>query len=600
MGGQEGRGRHAARHESARPPCVLVPSRAGTALDAGASATKVALGLIRRTGRASMRRVRVDPVALEIFRGIYVSICEEMGLALMRSASSPNIKERRDYSCAIFDDRGRTIAQGDHMPVHLGAMPASVASALRALSLGPGDVAILNDPFHGGSHLPDITLVAPVFVPGRAKTLFHVACRAHHSDVGGIQAGSMPLASEIYQEGLIVPPVLLERAGRRDRSLMTLLLANVRTPREREEDLASQSAALTTGQRRLREVVRSCGTDAAEDAGRALRGYSERMMRAMLRTIPAGVYRFEDRLDDDGFGSGPIPIRTSIAIGGGTARIDLRRSADQVRGGVNAVRPITESAVLFVFRCLIAEDVPSNHGLSVPLTVLTRPGSVLDALAPAAVAAGNVETSQRIVDVLLGALSRGLPDRIPAASQGTMNNLALGGRSPRGGQGFAYYETVAGGMGARPDKDGVSGVHTNMTNSLNTPIEAIEQALPLRAVRYTLRRGSGGAGRRRGGDGIVRALEARVPTDFSILSDRRVFPPYGLAGGSPGRTGRNRLVRAGGEDETLAGKLSGRLERGDQIWIETPGGGGWGRPEVKGRRRGRRAGRSTRAKRRSR
>lgn len=533
----------------------------------------------RRVRAAAQRREsgRFDPVTLEVFRGMYVSVCEEMGQALMRSASSTNIKERRDYSCALFDGQGRTIAQGDHMPVHLGSMPASVAAALADLTLARGDVAILNDPFHGGTHLPDITLVAPVHVDrGSARPSFYVACRAHHADVGGIQAGSMPLATEIYQEGLVIPPVRLVRAGVIDRGLMRTILANVRTPREREDDLAAQTAALETGARRLREIAGAYGAGMAESAGAALRAYSERMLRQALRDAPAGTWRFEDRLDDDGFGSGPIAIRAAVTLRGGCAIVDLRRSSDQVRGGVNAVRAITESCVLYVFRCLVGEDVPSNAGLAAPLTVLTRPGSILDACAPAAVAAGNVETSQRIVDVLLGALARAMPGRIPAASQGTMNNLALGGRIPGPDRAFAYYETIAGGMGARASGDGASGVHSHMTNSLNTPVEALEQALPLRVARSTVRRGSGGGGRSRGGDGIVRAFTALVPTDFAILSDRRVFPPYGLAGGEPGKRGRNSLARADGSRIVLPGKASGRLSSGDTLVIETPGGGGWG------------------------
>jgi len=539
-------------------------------------------GVLRRleAGRtAAKREARLDPVSLEVFRGMFVSVCEEMGQALMRSASSTNIKERRDYSCALFDAQGRTIAQGDHMPVHLGSMPASVAAVLAALELGPGDVAILNDPFRGGTHLPDITLVAPVHLErDSTRPSFHVACRAHHSDVGGIQAGSMPLATEIYQEGLIIPPVRLVRAGTTDTALLAMILANVRTPRERREDLAAQAAALVTGARRLREIVAVYGVRTAEAAGAALRGYSERMLRRALREAPSGSWSFEDFLDDDGFGSGPIRIRARVTLRGGRAIIDLRDCAEQVRGGVNAVRAITESCVLYVFRCLVGEDIPSNAGLTRPLTILTRPGSVLDARPPAAVAAGNVETSQRLVDVLLGALARAMPERIPAASQGTMNNVALGGRNAEGTHAFAYYETIAGGAGAGEGAPGASGSHSHMTNSLNTPVEALEQALPLRLLASTLRRGSGGAGRARGGDGILRTYAPLVPTDFAILSDRRLFAPYGLAGGGSGKRGRNAIERSGGGRTTLPGKASGRLAPGDRLIIETPGGGGWGRP----------------------
>ena len=528
------------------------------------------------------RKGRLDPIALEIFRGLFVSVCEEMGLALMRSASSTNIKERRDYSCAIFDARGRTIAQGDHMPVHLGSMPASVASVLQTLRLGPGDVAIVNDPYRGGTHLPDITLVAPVHASRSARIesrrpSFYLACRAHHADVGGMQAGSMPLATEIFQEGLIVPPVRLAVAGRSNPDVLDLLLANVRTPRERRADLDAQRAAIETGARALDRLFADQGASAVVAAGAAIQDYSARMMRVTLEALPNGVYAFEDALDDDGFGSGRVRMMARVTIRSGRADVDLTDCADQVRGGVNAVRAITESAVLYVFRTLIGEDVPFNHGLSRPLVVRTRPGSILDARPPAAVAGGNVETSQRIVDLLLGALAPALPALIPAASQGTMNNLALGAHA--GPRRVTYYETIAGGMGARPDSDGLSGVHTHMTNSLNTPIEALEQAFPLRVRRYTLRRGSGGAGRFRGGDGIVRAIEALVATEASILSDRRRLPPYGLAGGAPGRRGRNLLQRSGERAaRVLPSKSTLHMNAGDVLTIETPGGGGHGRP----------------------
>jgi N-methylhydantoinase B len=530
--------------------------------------------------------MRTDPAELEIFKSLFHSVAEEMGAALRRSAFSPNIKERRDYSCAVFDGKARVVAMGDHMPVHLGSMPMSVTAAIDALELGPGDIAMLNDPYAGGTHLPDITLVMPVFVgstKGSAvidrrysrRPLFYVASRAHHSDVGGAQPASMGLSEEIYQEGLRIPPVALARGGRIQPDVMQLLLGNVRTPREREGDLTAQMAACRLGERRLRELMRKYGASKVHFYLEGLQRYSSRLMRAALEEIPEGVYSAEDFLDDDGFTRLPIPLRVAIEVRGGRAVVDFAGTASQCRGGVNAVFAITYSAVFYVFRCLLGEDVPACAGLMAPIEVRAPEASVVNARPPAAVAAGNVETSQRIVDVLLRALAQALPERIPAASSGTMNNLSFGGVHPQTAEPFAYYETVAGGMGARPAADGVSGVHTHMTNSLNTPIEALESAYPLRVRRYSLRRGSGGAGAFRGGDGIVREIEFLTDVRGSILSDRRRVPPFGLAGGRPGKTGRNVLLLRG-RSVYLPSKAGFEAPQGSTLRIETPGGGGWG------------------------
>ncbi|MCJ7504786.1 MAG: hydantoinase B/oxoprolinase family protein [Acidobacteriia bacterium] len=520
----------------------------------------------------------------------------EMGAALRRSAFSPNIKERRDYSCAVFDGKGRVVAMGDHMPVHLGSMPMSVAAAIAALELGPGDIAMLNDPYAGGTHLPDITLVMPVFasvtnrkrrarnrrVPAvvdrryGSKPMFYVANRAHHSDIGGAQPASMGLSEEIFQEGLRVPPVLLARQGTIQRDVLAMLLANVRTPREREGDLTAQVAACRLGERRLQELVNKYRVPKISFYLEALQRYSARLMRTALRRLPDGVYRAQDFLDDDGYTTNPVRLRVQVCIQRGRAIIDFAGSSPACRGGVNCVLAITTSAVFYVFRCLLGEDVPACAGLMNPIEVHAPEGSVVNARAPAAVAAGNVETSQRIVDVLLKALARALPARIPAASSGTMNNLSFGGLDPRTREPFAYYETVAGGMGARPNADGLSGVHTHMTNSLNTPIEALESAYPVRVRRYSLRRGSGGVGRYRGGDGIIREIEFLTDVRGSILSDRRRFRPYGLAGGKPGKTGRNQLVLRG-RVVPLPSKAVFEAPQGSILRIETPGGGGWGK-----------------------
>src|SRR5690242_236810 len=408
--------------------------------------------------------MRVDPAELEIFKSLFHSVAEEMGAALRRSAFSPNIKERRDYSCAVFDGRGAVVAMGDHMPVHLGSMPRSVAAAIEILHLACGDIALLNDPFSGGTHLPDLTCVMPVFARGQANShpIFYVANRAHHSDVGGAQPASMGLSDEIYQEGLRIPPVLLVDGGKLQRDVLAILLANVRTPTERQGDLTAQVAACKLGEQRLLEMTDKYGARNIDFYLAALQRYSTRLMRDALRRIPDGIYTAEDFLDDDGNSARPVRLKVRLEIRGDRATIDFTGSSPQRRGGINAVLAITTSAVFYVFRCLLGEQVPACAGLLEPIEVVAPEGSVVNACPPAAVAAGNVETSQRIVDVLLRAMARALPHRIPAASSGTMNNLSFGGIDPRTAQPFAYYETIAGGMGARPSAEGLSGTHTHM------------------------------------------------------------------------------------------------------------------------------------------
>lgn len=554
--------------------------------------------------------MRGDPIELEIFKNLFHSIAEEMGAALRRTAFSPNIKERRDYSCAVFDGAGEVVAMGDHMPVHLGSMPMSVQAAIAACEMGPGDVVMLNDPFQGGTHLPDITLVAPVFV-GREETCvrrslrpfanspsgkkkeklrpdFFVASRAHHADVGGAYAGSMGICREIYQEGLRIPPVTLRRGGVIDRDIVAVLLSNVRTPEEREGDLQAQLAACHTGEERLREICGRYGVERVKQALRELQNYSEELMRALLWKIPAGKYSAEDFLDNDGISDKPVKIAVTVKAehkwqGRRSSRhavtIDFTGSDPQVQGSVNAVEAITFSACFYVFRCLLADDVPATAGLMRPIGVIAPQGTIVNALPPAAVASGNVETSQRVVDVLMRALAPALPDRIPAAASGTMNNLTIGGIDSRSGKPFAYYETIAGGMGARPDKKGVSGVHTHMTNSLNTPAEALEYAYPLRVRRYSLRKNSGGNGKARGGDGIVREIEVLTECQVTLLSERRTHAPWGLSGGDAGACGKAIVIRRGGTFEQMPGKFSTRLQAGDRIRLESPGGGGWGGAE---------------------
>jgi N-methylhydantoinase B/oxoprolinase/acetone carboxylase alpha subunit len=518
--------------------------------------------------------ISYDPIELEIFKNVFISISEEMGAVLGRTALSPNIKERKDYSCAVFNHRGETLAQGSHIPVHLGAMPLSVQAAIRDIDFEEGDVALLNDPYRGGTHLPDITCIAPAFV-GR-RLAFFVANRAHHSDVGGMTPGSMPLATEIFQEGLILPPIKLVRKGGMDADVLRLILANVRTPDERQSDLLAQIAACEKGKQRIREAVGKYGLAKVVRYTYLIQDYTEHFLRRTIRDIPDGDYSFTDYMDDDGITDDPVTIRVTIRVRGSRAVIDFRGSSPQVQGGVNANSAVTCSAVLYVFRSLIEEDIPFNTGLMRPLKIVAPPGLVVSAQFPAATAAGNVETSQRIVDVLLGALARAVPDRIPAASSGTMNNIAVGGIDPGNNKAFAYYETIGGGMGASRENPGLSGVHTHMTNSLNTPLEALEKYLPIRIRRYALRKGSGGLGRNRGGDGLVREYEFKVPARLTIMSERRTFAPYGLRGGGPGRPGRNTLL-SGGKKIKLKSKVNLTVKPGDVLRVETPGGGGYGR-----------------------
>jgi N-methylhydantoinase B/oxoprolinase/acetone carboxylase alpha subunit len=515
-----------------------------------------------------------DPIELELFKNVFIAVSEEMGAVLGRTALSPNIKERKDYSCSLFNAKGETLAQGSHIPVHLGAMPLSVQAALRAVTFEPGDLVILNDPYRGGTHLPDITCISPVFL-GRQRAFF-VANRAHHSDVGGMTPGSMPLATELFQEGLIIPPLKLYARGRMNRAVFDLLLANVRTPDERRGDLLAQIAANDVGRARLEEAVRRFGAAKVRRYSSLIQDYTEGILRATIKAIPDGTYAFEDRLDDDGITDRPVKIGVRVTVRGDRAVVDFSPSSPQTEGGVNANFAITSSAVLYVFRSLVEEDIPFNTGLMRPLEIVAPPRSIVNAAFPAACAGGNVETSQRIVDVLLGALAQALPGRIPAASQGTMNNIAFGGYDPATDRHFAYYETIGGGMGAGAAADGLDGVHTHMTNSLNTPIEALENYLPLRIRRYGLRRGSGGGGLHRGGQGIVREYEFRVPAALTIMSERRRFAPYGVQGGRPGAKGRNTLITAG-RARVLGSKVNIKLRPGDVLRIETPGGGGYGR-----------------------
>ena len=519
--------------------------------------------------------MKVDAISLEVFKNLFASIAEEMGITLQRASLSPNIKERLDFSCAIFDEQGRMTAQAAHIPVHLGSMPASVEYAIREFpDLQPGDMIILNDPYHGGTHLPDITMVSPVFVDDQLA--FFAASRAHHADVGGMSPGSLPLSTELFQEGLIIPPIKLIAAGVRNQGVLALITANSRTPDERLGDLDAQLAAQRVGEKRLLALVSKYSIQTVEAHAAALLDYSRRMTEAVIAAIPDGTYTFEDALEGDGQAEFRIPIRATITIAGAQMTVDFTGSAPQVAGNLNAVEAIVRSATWYCVRLLAVDDVPVNHGCFEPVQIITPEKSLLNPVYPAAVALGNVETSQRIVDVVLGALAQAIPDRIPAASQGTMNNITFGGAI--NGRPFVYYETIAGGHGAAPSGNGLCGRHVHMTNTLNMPIEAFEYAYPVRLVEYSLREESGGQGQYRGGNGIRRVYEFLVPATVTLNTERRVYPPYGLQGGETGQTGQNLWVR--GEDViSLQGKQTIHVQPGEQIIIETPGGGGWGKAD---------------------
>jgi len=520
-----------------------------------------------------------DPISLNVFRNLFSSVADEMGISLQRTAFSPNIKMRRDFSCGIFDDQSRLLAQAAHIPVHLGAMTATVNAVLGSMELNQGDVAILNDPFAGGTHLPDISLVSAAF-DDDGRLLGYVTNRAHHSDVGGMTPGSMPLATDTFQEGLTIPPVKLVERGKLNQAVMSLILRNVRTPEEREGDLVAQLAAQTAGQRGLLQITGRYGIEETRRQAQALIRYSRSMVESLIEAIPDERWTGEDRLDGDGITEGSI--RLAVTITKTSARslaVDFRDTDAQAVGPVNAVRAVTEAALLYVIRTLIDEDIPVNAGTSEPVSLLTRPGTVVDALPPAAVSAGNVETSQRIVDVLFKALAPALPDRVPAASQGTMNNLSFGGWDGRRGRPFAYYETMGGGMGARPDGDGMPAVHDHMSNTLNTPVESLETEYPIRVRRYEIVRESGGPGLHTGGDGVRRDIEFLEPATVSIISERRVFRPYGLKGGEPGATGVNMIITEGVEHR-LPAKSILSVDAGDIVRVVTPGGGGHGVKET--------------------
>ena len=519
----------------------------------------------------------LDPVSFEILKNSLISIAEEMGVVLRKSSFSPNIKERRDFSCALFDASGQLVAQAEHIPVHLGAMPYSVLAVLKDFEndLSESDDVILNDPYRGGTHLPDITMVSPIFFKDRLVGF--AANRAHHSDVGGVAPGSMSaLSRDVNQEGIRIPPVKLWSKGKPNRQILDFVLSNVRTPDERLGDLRAQRAANLVGAKRLVELLKKSSVSTVESGMSQLINYSEELMIKRIRELPRKSSSAIDYLDDDGFGTTDIPIKVKVTVGRESVAFDFSGSSKQVQGPLNAVYSVTLSAVYYVVRCVTDPSMPANAGCFKPIEVKAPSGTIVKAEPPAPVAGGNVETSTRIVDVTLKAFSSIIPQRVCAACQGTMNNVTIGGVDPRTGKYFTYYETIAGGFGARYNKDGVDGTHSHMTNTLNTPVEALESAYPLRVRRYELVRGSGGRGRSRGGLGIRRDTEVLAEgSTLSLMGERQRRGPYGLFGGNSGSPGTYGLIR-GNRITSLSSKTTLPANGGDVLTVTTPGGGGYG------------------------
>lgn len=523
---------------------------------------------------------KADPITVEVIGGSLIFAAEEMGIALRNSAFSPNIRERMDHSCAMFDARRRMIAQAEHIPVHLGSMPWALAKGLGNFKrkIEEGDMILFNDPYLSGTHLPDITLICPIFHEG--KTVAYSINKAHHSDVGGRAPGSMAAdATELYQEGIIIPPVKLVEGGRVNEDLLRLITRNTRTPKARRGDLKAQIAANLLGGRRVSELLNKYGVSVFNSAIDGILDSSERMMRKALSMIPRGVYEAEDYLEGTGVSRRRVRIRTRVEVKEGGVEVDFSGTDEQVDVAMNAVVGVTLSAVYYVLKCLTGPELAFNEGCCRPVKVRIPRGTVLNPVPPAAVAGGNVETSQRIVDVLFKALSQAVPDKVSAASQGTMNNVSIGGVDPKTGEMWSFYETVAGGMGGRPGLDGEDGVHTHMTNTMNTPIEVVELQYPLRCLKYGLRADSGGAGRWRGGVGVERVWMILAPSaTISILAERKEIAPWGLFGGKPGATAEFKLRKADGTEIELGAKETMSVGKGDVLIIRTPGGGGYGPP----------------------
>jgi N-methylhydantoinase B len=527
-----------------------------------------------------MRGFLVDPATIEVIRGALVFACEEMGISLRNSAYSPNIKERMDHSCAIFDQKRRLVAQAEHIPVHLGSMAWGVRQSLEhfAQELEEGDMVLCNDPYISGTHLPDITLIAPVFYNG--EIIGYAANKAHHSDVGGRVPGSMAGDSrELYEEGLIVPPVKFVRHGKINDDVAGIILANVRTPETRIGDLRAQMAANIVGKKRILELVDRYGVEIVHEAMDEVMNHAERLTRAAIKKMPQKLCEAEDYLDDSGIGAKPVKIKAAISIDEDTIRIDYAGTDRQVDGPLNAPWGVTISGAYYAVKCVTDPSIPTNDGSFRPIEINAPEGSVVNPTRPAPVAGGNVETSQRNVDVLLKAFSEILPRKVCAACQGTMNNVSVGGTDPRTGKPWSFYETMAGGFGGRYGSDGVDAIHSHMTNTMNTPIEAIEPVCPFRFTSYQMRIDSGGPGKWRGGVGLERSWVLEAPSAIlSILAERNRLPPWGLFRGKPGATGEYYLTKANGKKTRLRSKCTVNMRKGERLTVRTPGGGGYGNP----------------------
>jgi N-methylhydantoinase B len=508
----------------------------------------------------------VNAIELKLFASRIAAICDEMGVVLRRAAFSPNIKDRLDFSCALFGQDGQLIGQAAHIPVHLGSMAFAMGDLVRQRAWRPADMLVVNDPYLGGTHLPDVTVIAPVFV--RDILVGFVANRAHHANIGCETPGSMPVSQHLEEEGIVIPPTLLFSSGQLQQSCLDLLQMPAGAL---EGDLAAQVGANQLGVQRFCELVGEFSSTSFKAGVRELDAYADRIMAKLIGALTPGNYSFEDFLDDDGFGSSAIPLSLSLTVEAQSVELDFTGSSNMVPGNLNCPESVVAAAVYYCFRCLLPEESPSCSGLFRRLKILTKPRSILNAERPAAVAAGNVETSTRLVDLIFGALAQILPEQIPAASQGTMNNIALGRIDPASGVRWDYYETVAGGLGAGPRADGLSCAQSHMTNTLNTPVEVLEMSYPLRVTRYSERQGSGGAGKSRGGNGVIKEYEFLEPAQLTLLTERRRFAPWGLAGGEDGAKGENLL-----NGHSLPGKCSLSVEAGDRLEIRTPGGGGWG------------------------
>ena len=514
----------------------------------------------------------MNPIELKLFSSRVSAICDEMGTVLRRTAFSPNIKDRLEVSCALFSSNGKLFAQAAHIPVHLGSMAFAMESIIENRQWASGDMLVLNDPYLGGTHLPDVTLIAPVFVEQGASLLGFVANRAHHANIGCDTPGSMPISSSLEEEGLIIPPTLLFKSGQLQQEALALLQMQGDSL---NGDFAAQAGANTLGVQRLQSLLATMSISDYDQGMKELNDYADRITANTIAELQVGEYSFTDYLDDDGCGQLSIRLALTLRIGPDHLELDFRDSSKQVAGNLNCPESVVAAAAFYCVRCLLPGDPPACEGLFRRIHLRTKAGSIVNANRPAAVAAGNVETSSRLVDLVFGALAKVLPDRIPAASQGTMNNVAMGHIDDETGERWDYYETLAGGIGGGPTTSGRDAVHSHMTNTLNTPVESLEMHYPLRVHHYAVRRGSGGKGKHHGGAGIVREYEFLDEAQLTLLSERRLLSPWGLNEGGAGMKGRNSL-----NGETLPGKCSIVVKKGDRLLIETPGGGSWGEPTL--------------------